>query len=106
MRWLPLHKSKLTLSYWLQLCKQLEDSTDTLYIYINARRVIHGSAARLTAKMSTLTRDCSARITAASRRSNGAWSLGGEVTDNATVHLFYRDDRKPAGPQSVSRLAV
>src|SRR5258707_15796194 len=91
-------KTKLTLSYLRLSCKLQGGSMVILCTFTSARReAIPGTAARRTAKMSTLTRGCSARITAASRRSSGAWSLGEAVIDNATVHLQYTDDRESTG---------
>src|SRR5258707_2244235 len=99
-------KIKLTLSYLRLSCKLQGGSMVILCTFTGARKVIPGTAARPTARMLTLTQGCSARITGARLQYNGVLNLGEVVTDNATVHLQYRDDRKPAGPQPAGRMAV
>ena len=107
MKFRSSRKIKLTLSYLRLSCKLPGSSMVILCTFTGARRAtIPGTAAHPTARMSTLTRCCRARITAASRRSNEGWNLGEVVTDNATVHLQYRDDRQPTGAQSPGRMAI
>ncbi len=102
-----IRKTKLTLSYLRLSCRLRGSSMVILCTFTSAQRaVIPGTAAHPTARMSTLTLGCSARITEAKQRSSVAWSPGEAVTDKATVHIQYRDDRQPTGPQPPGRMAI
>src|SRR5258708_27482490 len=90
-----IHRSRLIRSFLRQSCKRLAVSTVSLFMFIDARMVIRGSALHLTVRMLTKDRRSPVKITEGAPQFRGARNPGEEVNANAAIRLQYRDDRKP-----------